>query len=569
MRVLIGCATSCVALEAFLARGHDAWQCDIEPAERQTNRHIQDDIRNVIGWGWDLLILSNPPCFVGDTLVLTSEGYKPIRDVCVGDEVLTHKGRWRRVREVMSKTTTCLTRLKSTNGLETYTTPEHPYYARYREPYRTGFRTKAERDRLPEFVPADNLTTRHFTGSVLPPIHPVEICDDDLWLMGRYVADGHMRESRRAAGKYEEMVISIGPEKLSAFKERVTRKASYSEAKTAVRATFYGHDTIAIFAQFGRGAANKALPGWVLSLPVEQARIFLDGYLSGDGYAREKSISASTVSTKLALGVALLMQRVFKKCPALRTSAPRPLVTIEGREVETLPLHHVEVTRSDKRLRNYVADDYAWGHVREVATVTRGALVFNLSVEEDETYTANGLVVHNCTRLCNSGVRWLHEPPPTAPREASDYERDLWPDLSRDERLAIMWRLLDEGAALFSDCWNAPIPCIAVENPVMHKHAKARIDGYQPFAQSVHPWHFATSEDGPDNVKKRTCLWLKNLPALIRTGTVDGSTARPEIHHASPGEDRARIRSRTFPGMAAAWADQWGAAALDAIRRAA
>lgn len=174
-----------------------------------------------------------------------------------------------------------------------------------------------------------------------------------------------------------------------------------------------------------------------------------------------------------------------------------------------------------------------------------------------------------CTRLCNSGVRWLHGPPPTAPKEATDAEKLAWAMLDADARRVIMWRLLDEGAALFSACWNAPIPCIAVENPVMHKYAKARIDGYQPFAQSVHPWHFATSEDGPDNVKKRTCLWLKGLPALTRTGTVDGSTARPEIHHASPGEDRARIRSRTFPGMADAWADQWGTAALDAIRMAA
>src|SRR6056297_2005933 len=62
LRVLIGCATSCVALDAFLARGHDAWQCDILPADRPTNRHIQGDIRDVLAGGWDLLIVSNPPC---------------------------------------------------------------------------------------------------------------------------------------------------------------------------------------------------------------------------------------------------------------------------------------------------------------------------------------------------------------------------------------------------------------------------------------------------------------------------------------------------------------------------
>lgn len=144
-----------------------------------------------------------------------------------------------------------------------------------------------------------------------------------------------------------------------------------------------------------------------------------------------------------------------------------------------------------------------------------------------------------CTRLCNSGVRWLTEPPP-------------------GKTAAEMWRDLDEGAALFSDFWNAPIGRICIENPVMHKHAKERIRNYQPFAQSFQPWQFATDEDGPDNVKKRTCLWLRNLPELCPTGTLDGSTARDEIHTASPGPDRWKARSRFFPGVAEAMADQWG-----------
>lgn len=60
-RVLIGCASSCVVLDAFLARGYDAWQCDLLSADKPTTRHIQDDIRNVLDLGWDMLIC-NPPC---------------------------------------------------------------------------------------------------------------------------------------------------------------------------------------------------------------------------------------------------------------------------------------------------------------------------------------------------------------------------------------------------------------------------------------------------------------------------------------------------------------------------
>lgn len=144
-----------------------------------------------------------------------------------------------------------------------------------------------------------------------------------------------------------------------------------------------------------------------------------------------------------------------------------------------------------------------------------------------------------CTRLTNSGVRWLHVPPP-------------------GRTLDEMWAELEAGAALFSDVWNVPhIPHVAVENPVMHKHAKALVRNFQPATQSVQPCQFGHDPDGPDNLLKRTCFWLRNLPPLVPTGTLDGSTDRDDIYRASPGPDRARIRSRFFPGLAGAMATQW------------
>jgi len=136
-----------------------------------------------------------------------------------------------------------------------------------------------------------------------------------------------------------------------------------------------------------------------------------------------------------------------------------------------------------------------------------------------------------CTRLCNSGVRWLTAPP--AGRE-----------------LAEMWAELDAGAALFSAFWNAPIDRICIENPVMHRHAKARISGFRPASQTVQPWQFGHGET------KRTCFWLKNLPPLRPTDVVEGRVAR--VHRMPPRRDRWRERSRTYPGIAAAMADQWG-----------
>lgn len=145
-----------------------------------------------------------------------------------------------------------------------------------------------------------------------------------------------------------------------------------------------------------------------------------------------------------------------------------------------------------------------------------------------------------CTRLCNSGVRWLSGPPPGKTIEDMQAE-------------------LEAGAALFSDCWNAQIEHVAVENPVMHKHAKALILNYQPATQTVQPWWFG------DRAFKATGLYLRNLPPLVATdrlvppakGTVEHKKWSA-VHRASPGPDRWKTRSETFPGLAAAAAKQWG-----------
>ncbi|NEJ10446.1 hypothetical protein GR238_34350 [Rhizobium leguminosarum] len=152
-----------------------------------------------------------------------------------------------------------------------------------------------------------------------------------------------------------------------------------------------------------------------------------------------------------------------------------------------------------------------------------------------------------CTRLCNSGVRWLSVPP-------------------RGRTLEEMWADLADGAALFSDCWNAPIERVAIENPVMHKHAKQRIRNYQPPAQTVQPWWFG------DEALKATSFYLRGLPKLVATNRLTPPQAgTPErnrwakVHRASPSKDRGRLRSVTYPGMALAIAHQWGGYAAEQV----
>jgi hypothetical protein len=122
-----------------------------------------------------------------------------------------------------------------------------------------------------------------------------------------------------------------------------------------------------------------------------------------------------------------------------------------------------------------------------------------------------------CTHLAVSGARWFHLKQ-AEQAEALDFVRLL---------LA------------------APIPRIALENPVSIISSRIRKPD-----QVIQPWQHGHGET------KATCLWLKNLPALRPSHIVDGREAR--IHRMPPSPDRWKIRSATFPGIAAAMAAQWG-----------
>lgn len=128
-----------------------------------------------------------------------------------------------------------------------------------------------------------------------------------------------------------------------------------------------------------------------------------------------------------------------------------------------------------------------------------------------------------CTFLCNSGVRWLHS------------------DITR-------WPKMFDGALLFKKMLNLSIPLIAIENPIMHKYAKAIIG--QTHSQVIQPWQFGHGET------KATTLFLKGYPPLKPTEIVDGRHGR--THLLPPGPDRARLRSETYHGVAEAMATQWG-----------
>lgn len=97
----------------------------------------------------------------------------------------------------------------------------------------------------------------------------------------------------------------------------------------------------------------------------------------------------------------------------------------------------------------------------------------------------------------------------------------------------------------FMEFTKADCPRIAIENPIGIMSTK-----YRKPDQIVQPWWFGHGET------KATCLWLKELPLLQPTNVVEGREQR--VWRMPPSQDRAKLRSKTYPGIAKAMAEQWG-----------
>ncbi|MGL5435608.1 MAG: hypothetical protein ACRDBO_09470 [Lachnospiraceae bacterium] len=105
---------------------------------------------------------------------------------------------------------------------------------------------------------------------------------------------------------------------------------------------------------------------------------------------------------------------------------------------------------------------------------------------------------------------------------------------------------------------NCDCPKVAIENPVgiMSTH-------YRKPDQIVQPWQFGHPE------QKKTCFWLRGLSLLVETDNVHKEmlelpkNKRERLHYLPPSPERAKIRSKTFPGIAKAMAEQWAGKATN------
>ena len=143
-----------------------------------------------------------------------------------------------------------------------------------------------------------------------------------------------------------------------------------------------------------------------------------------------------------------------------------------------------------------------------------------------------------CTYLTVTGNRWFNE--------------DKYGDKARERK-----RLREEAADFFMLFANANCDKIAIENPIGYMNTR-----FKKPTQIIQPYQFG------DPFEKTTCLWLKNLPCLVPTNVVEppkrtrfkSGKSMPSWYCEAfklPKKERSILRSKTFPGIAKAMAEQW------------
>jgi hypothetical protein len=140
-----------------------------------------------------------------------------------------------------------------------------------------------------------------------------------------------------------------------------------------------------------------------------------------------------------------------------------------------------------------------------------------------------GIFFPTCTYLTVSANKWYKDQPPRKSGTLVGAER-------REAR--------EEAIEFFMRLYNCKIPKVGMENPIGVISSRFRKPD-----QVLQPWMFGHGET------KATCLWLKNLPKLEPTDIVEGRVQR--MHLLPKTKDRAKLRSKTYPGIAQAMANQW------------
>lgn len=360
------------------------------------------------------LIMHGSPCFVAGTKILTEDGYRNIEDIQVGDSVLTHTGKYQKVLKTGHNEHKQLYLVKAQGIMPTYATGNHPYYVITRTGYLDSESRRYEyRYSEPHWKPVEELTTQDYVA--IPKLNIKKrlpkLDETVYWLLGQYVANGHIRYNKRNGQKdgYDcGVVYSIDNAKLDEFREHLDHyhTSIYPHTESVHRVVINSQElaNFIMYSGFGMCAAEKDIPNFILRASNKYAKAFLDGYMFGNGHVCGDICTATAVNQNVALKLQLLVAKVYGTCAKVYSGTGQNPHIVEGRVINQRDTYQINYSKEVvDRVRYFVSDDYVWVPVKGVTKTNMYETVYNLEVAEDNSYIANNAVVHNCQDFSIAG----------------------------------------------------------------------------------------------------------------------------------------------------------------------
>jgi len=393
-------------------------------------------------------------CFPGHTLVYTESGMSEIKDIGLGDKVLSHTGEFREVTGLMSRETSeALDIVVSCASNDPITvTREHPFlvvdwsiiHPKYDKNGEDGRRVYAmqHRDRIKDcltWVPASRLKKGDYVVTPIPQFEgSSDITPDEAKVLGYYLAEGSLAYNvnkkdgvRTPSGViftcHKNDILTAEIASLIPKEEYVSCKFKQrTNSADALDIVFWGTE----YAKYIFGAMSssndKHIPKDIFTASRESKLSFITGWFNGDGWQDSRGIHFSMAQSGKARSTELQWLLASVGIPSSVTNithkprtigANTKIYTVEKEYVVNVPNRYSDIfltVRNTKikpyrspafiKEQTFISNGYLVYRVKKIRESRFSGTVYNISVDKDESYTANGISVHNCrlqADLCN------------------------------------------------------------------------------------------------------------------------------------------------------------------------
>lgn len=381
------------------------WKLDI--------RHIE--WKDLIDKEIDLFTYSFP-CFKEWTLILTKKWYKDIKDIEIWEEILTHKNRYKKVlKKFITQNKKWIYKLKIQWSLETYVTEEHPYYVREMKREYSKITQKMERKFWePIWKKVKNLKSWDFIWFNIQN----NFTENDkklkfYRLIWRLLADWWWWKYScwpNTNNVSNRIVLCCNKNNWEEKDIEKLLEWLYNYSKVEERTTYKFHivnkKLLEYLEDFWKYSYWKYVANHIFWLQKKYLEQFLLWYIDWDWTDKWWYYRVSSVSKKLILWMQQIAHKVYNTPTSIYYTKRKPKTIIEWRICNQRDTYELDIKKIKKKQDNWIKIwNYIWLPFKSKEYLEEINTVYNIEVEEDNSYTANNCIVHNCQDISQQGKK--------------------------------------------------------------------------------------------------------------------------------------------------------------------